>query len=233
MDLREPVDELRSGDRPRLVLWPERAATPRSIALLAGSFDPITVAHVAMAEAAREVAELVVLVYAVRTLPKEGGAGSPLVPEGERIRTVAAVCASRPATAAGLCSHGLLADQVAAAEDRFPGAGVTLVVGSDKLAQLFDPRRPGPRTTADRDAALAGLFAHADVRYAVRAGDDVRGALRIAGELGHGDRIRPLPVDPAVAAVSSRTVREALRAGRDVWAWVAPEARDAVRRALG
>jgi len=228
VDLREPVDELRSGDRPRLVLWPERAATPRSIALLAGSFDPITVAHVAMAEAAREVAELVVLVYAVRTLPKEGGAGSPLVPEGERIRTVAAVCASRPATAAGLCSHGLLADQVAAAEDRFPGAGVTLVVGSDKLAQLFDPR-----WYEDRDAALAGLFARADVRYAVRAGDDLRGALRIAGELGHGDRIRPLPVDPAVASVSSRTVREALRAGRDVWAWVAPEARDAVRRALG
>ena len=70
MDLTSVLGELRSGDRPRLVLWPERHAAPASVALLAGSFDPVTNAHLELARAASEEVDLVVLTYSVRTLPK-------------------------------------------------------------------------------------------------------------------------------------------------------------------
>ena len=46
------LEELRQAERPRLVVVPEPKAEPASVALLAGSFDPLTVAHEAMAEAA-------------------------------------------------------------------------------------------------------------------------------------------------------------------------------------
>src|SRR5207302_5234941 len=82
----EPVVEhLRRSARPSLVAWPEPWPAPASVALLPGSFDPVTVAHAAMARAAEERAELVVLVYSARTLPKEGRPGPPLLREPERL----------------------------------------------------------------------------------------------------------------------------------------------------
>src|SRR5262249_274225 len=142
----------------------------------------------------------------------------------ERIRTVAAVCAARDGMVAGLCSHGLLADQVSAAANRFPGASLTVVLGSDKLVQLFDPRW----YDGDRDAVLAGLVALAEVRYTVRDGEDGGPALAAAAELGDAGRILPLDVDAAIAAVSSRTIRWHARAGGDVSPWVPREAMGSV-----
>jgi nicotinate-nucleotide adenylyltransferase len=227
VDPTDVLQALRTSERPRLVLWPESEPAPPSVALLAGSFDPITVAHMAMARAARADAGLVVLVYAVATLPKEPGTPGPLLTERQRIRIVAEVCAAHPGLALGLCSHGLLADQVAAAGERFPGARLAVVLGSDKLVQLFDPG-----WYDDRDASLAALFAAAEVRYSVRDGADPAPALAEAGALGLAGRIRPLDVDPAIAAVSSREVRELVRAGGDVAGLVPPEALPAVRGAL-
>jgi nicotinic acid mononucleotide adenylyltransferase len=217
---------LRTSERARLLLWPEVDRRPASVALLAGSFDPVTSGHLAMAGAVRPQVDLVVLVYSVRTLPKARGAEPPLLGERERISTVAAACAERDGWSLGLCSHGLLADQVAAAAERFAEARLTVVLGSDKLAQLFDPA-----WYEDRDAELGALFAAADVRYAVREGDDVAGALAAAGELGLAGRVAPLPVDPAVAGVSSSAVRRLARSGGDVAGLVPVEALDAVRAA--
>jgi cytidyltransferase-like protein len=228
MDPTDILHGLRTSERPRLLLWPEVDRHPASVALLAGSFDPITAGHVAMAEAARPLVELVVLVYSVRTLPKPSGASPPLLPEPDRIRAVAAVCAAREGMALGLCSLGLLADQVAAAGERFPGAALTVVLGSDKLAQLFDPGWYG-----DRDRALGALFAAADLRYAVRQGDDVSAALVEAATLGVRDRVHRLDVDPAIAGLSSSSVRERARAGGDVAGLVPAQAVDWVRAAAG
>jgi nicotinic acid mononucleotide adenylyltransferase len=227
MDPTDVILGLRSSERPRLFLWPDMDRHPVSVALLAGSFDPVTGGHVAMAEAARSSAELVVLTYSVRTLPKGAGAEPPLLDEPERIRTVAAVCAARHGLALGLCSHGLLADQVAAAAQRFPGASLTLAVGSDKLAQLFD------RAWYDeRDTALRELFGAADVRYAVRGDDDVADALAEAKTLGLGGRVHRLAVDPDVAELSSSAVRSLARSGSDVAGLVPVEALHAVRAAV-
>jgi len=234
VDRAEALEGLRSSDIPRLVLWPEDAngASGRaagSVALLSGSFDPVTVAHEALARAGTGSADLVVLMYSVRTLPKELETAGALFTEDERLEVLERFCAARPKLALGLCSHGLLVDQVRAARSRFPGAELTVLLGSDKLIQLFEPHWYG-----DRDEALGALFDAAAVRYALRRGDEdaVASVLEEAARAGWVDPIERLEVDPAVAAVASREVRERARSGAPVEALVPPEARDGILRAV-
>ena len=234
MDPDEALSALRDSPTPLLVLWPEddpdpRAwsgpggsvpANPASVGLLSGSFDPPTVGHEELARAAGRHLHLVVLVVSARTLPKEAGTAAPLLDVGARLRALEAFVGGRPGLALGLASHGLLSDQAAAASERFPRAGRSLVMGSDKLAQLLDPGWYG-----DRDAALAALFSAADVLVAEREGDGaaLAEALREAARLGWAERIARLDADPRAAAVSSRAVRERVRAGADVSDLVPPE----------
>jgi cytidyltransferase-like protein len=224
------LEELRSAERPTLLVLGEPPPRPASVALLSGSFDPPTAGHLALAEAVRAEADLVLLVYSARTLPKDPGAPPPLLPEGVRVEAARALAEGRPWLRAALCSHGLLADQARAAAERFPGARLLLAMGSDKALQLLDPR-----WYEDRDRTLAELFALAEVRYAVRAGDEgrVEAALAEPGNARWRGRFRRLQLAPAAAAVSSRVVREALREGRPVGRWVPPEVLRATRRAGG
>jgi nicotinamide-nucleotide adenylyltransferase len=227
MGFEEQLEELRRAGRPTLVVEPDPGHVG-GVALLSGSFDPLTVAHAALAEAAASVAEAVVLVYAVDTLPKEGGAAPPLLPVPERLEVLRDYCRVEERRFLGLCSHGLLADQAEAAAERFPGAERWLVVGSDKVLQLFDPR-----WYQDRDAALERLFSQAGVLYAGRAGldEEVRRVLARPGNRWWRDHLRPVEVPPGIAEVSSRQVRELVRRGEDVGALLPPEAREAVARA--
>jgi nicotinic acid mononucleotide adenylyltransferase len=222
---------MRSAEMPALeLISPSPTASPRSLALLSGSFDPVTVGHVALAEAALGNVDSVVFVYSVRTLPKEGPSAvhPPLLEEVDRLGALVRVCEGHSGLAAAACSHGLLADQVDAAAVAFPGAEVSLVLGSDKLMQLFDPRWYG-----DRDAALETLLARVRVLYALREGDEraLRTLLRSADAGPWLDRLRPLDVSPHVAAVSSSKVRALLRAGADISVLVPPEALPFVPRA--
>ena len=224
----DDLRRLRTADRPEL-LAPGVEGSPATVALLAGSFDPVTVGHLALAEAAAEAADVVLLVYAVKTLPKGAGAPPQLLDEPERLRVLAAVCRARgPWLVPALCSHGLLADQVAAAADRFTGSALAIVAGSDKLLQLVDPS-----WYQDRDAALAPMLRAAEVWFAVRTGDDerVRAALARPENRAVAGRVRRLAVAGPAVGVSSGEVRELARRGRDVSGLVPAEAVVAVVRA--
>src|ERR671919_478967 len=128
--------------RPRLeVLGPAPSAAD-TVGLVAGSFDPMTAAHAALAEALDT--ELTLLVWSPATLPKEAGPGGDpsaalLLPE-DRLASVAAWCGSRPWARVATCSHGLLVDQVQAAAASFPRS--RLVRGPR--------RRAGPPVLAGR-----------------------------------------------------------------------------------
>ncbi len=216
----EPLlDRLRAAPRPTLILHPH-PGQPRAIALLSGSFDPITTGHAALTGAAAKRTGSVALVYSVRALPKEGDVPPPLLEEHDRLAILNRFCHARQGHTLALCSHGLLADQVEAARREFPRAELHVVLGSDKLLQLFDPK-----WYLDRDAALSLLFAEASVLYAVRAGDEHA----VETLLAHPDvgrwasRIGPLDIPPHVAAISSSAVRDALRRGFDVRAMVPEE----------
>jgi len=218
---------LRRAESPTLVLTGEPATRPKSVALISGSFDPMTKAHAALVEAASGLVDLIVLVYSARTLPKEGSAPPALLSEADRLKVLERFCEAHPRTAVGLCSHGLLAEQVMAARKRFATEALFVVMGSDKVLQLLDPK-----WYEARDRTLEGLFREAAVLYADRAGEEgaVEAVLKRPENALWADRFERLDAPAHVAAVSSSTVRTLIEAGTDPSDVVVEEARSYLPR---
>jgi nicotinic acid mononucleotide adenylyltransferase len=210
---------------PRLeVLWPFAPGSPERIGLVSGSFDPMTLAHVALSDALGETADLVLFLYSPRTLPKQpgpgGDPGSPLLDPRDRVASLLAYCRPRPGRGVALCSHGLYADQAEAVREAFPTADIVFGMGSDKVLQLVDPE-----WYVDREAALDRLFSLARVVYAVREGEEEEERLAEALEEASrwGRRLEPLALPAALAGLSSRRVRGEVIRGRPVADLVPPE----------
>jgi len=155
-----------------------------------GSFDPLTVAHLAIADAARAQCALDRLDLVVSQVPlaKEDRRQAPVA---ERLAAIEAVTADRPWLRARSTEHQLLAD-IAQGYD-------VLVVGADKWLQLHDPRFYGGSEVELR-AALDRL---PPVAVAPRAGVPLP---------ADGPAV-VLDVDPAHHDVSSTAVRD----GHDDW----------------
>lgn len=191
----------------------------RRVGLVSGSFDPMTVAHAALAEALRaEAADPVLLVYSPRTIPKDPGAEPPLLRPEERLASVAAWCESRPGLLPAVCSHGLYVDQAEAAARAFPAAEIVLALGADKVLQLFDPS-----WYEDPDQALDRLFQRASVVYAPRGGQD-EAVEQVVGRHGAWtSRVTRVALPDDLSDVSSSEVRRRVRGGQDVASSVPPE----------
>ncbi len=112
-----------------------------------GSFDPLTVAHLAVADAVREqhAVEQVDLILSVQALEKEGRAHTTVEARAAHIESHAAV---RPWLGSVTTDAQLLVD-IAEGYD-------LLVVGADKWHQLHDPRYYGESERA-RDEAIERL----------------------------------------------------------------------------
>jgi nicotinic acid mononucleotide adenylyltransferase len=179
----------------------------RMLALLPGSFNPPTAAHLLLAERAlREGFDRVLLLLARHTVGKQP---SGLIPE-DRLLTMRAVSDGGVGVAAS--SHGLYADQAEAAHRLYPDAEITFLVGSDKVAQIFEPH-----WYPDREQALERLFTYARIVVAPRAdqGDLLKSALEAPENRKWADRVSVLRLHPAVSDLSSTRVRGLLRAGAD------------------
>jgi hypothetical protein len=161
-----------------------------------GSFNPPTVAHLAVAEAAVRQGGLdrVDLVLSRVALGKEDLA-VPTV--DERRAVLEAVAASRPWLGVAVTAARLVAD-VAAGYD-------AVIMGADKWAQVLDPAWYGGSVAA-RDAALARL---PRVLVAPRSGI-------------HPDGVLLLDLPGHLHEVSASAVRAEGAAGH---AWLLPEAR--------
>ena len=160
-----------------------------AVGVFPGSFDPLTTAHLAIADAVVAALGLdrLDLVMSTVALAKDHGGHSPLE---ERRRAVEAL--GRPELRAVVTEDRLIAD-IAEGYD-------VCVVGADKWHQLHDVEFYGGSAAA-RDAAIARLPVLA---IAPRAGCEVPPP---------GGRVVLLARDPAHAEVSS----SAVRAGRDDW----------------
>jgi hypothetical protein len=153
-----------------------------------GSFNPPTVAHLAIAQAAIEQCELdrIDLVLSRDTLGKDD---TGLVPIEHRLAVLEAIAATRPWIGARITEARLIAD-IAAGYD-------VIVLGADKWAQVIDPAWYGGSVAA-RDALVARLPA---VACAPRPPDPVPpGAIE-------------LDIHPSHQGVSASAVRE----GRLEW----------------
>lgn len=151
-----------------------------------GSFNPLTVAHLAIASAATSLCERVDFVVSRVALGKESVARPRLE---ERLSVLAAAASSRPWMGVVVSEAQLLVD-LAAGYD-------VLVLGSDKWAQVMDPAFYGGSSSA-RDAAVSSL--PPVLAVAVRDETPLPGGAVV------------LPVDPAlVAGVSSSGARAGVR----------------------
>ena len=130
-----------------------------------GSFNPLTVAHLEIAELARTRHELdeVHLVVSTVALDKPTPPGPTL---GERIELIEADLAAYPHLEVRLTEHQLIAD-IADGYD-------LVVMGADKWDQVNDERYY--ESPAARDAAVARL---PEVVVATRAGADAPAELRL------------------------------------------------------
>jgi nicotinic acid mononucleotide adenylyltransferase len=164
--------------------------------LLAGTFNPFTRAHAALAVAGRRAGcDLVVLAMAPVSLAKEGLERAHPV---DRLDWVAAWARRHPWAAVAAASHPLLVD-MAEALGRATGAEVALLLGADKAAQLVEPR-----WYDDPAAALGRLERAATLLVAERAGHP-------APDLGL--RARPLSTPPWVPERSATQARAAAARG--------------------
>jgi nicotinic acid mononucleotide adenylyltransferase len=168
-----------------------------------GSFDPLTVAHLAIADAARAQCglDLLDLVVSHVALAKEDRHQAPV---DARLAAIDAATTDRPWLRARDTEHQLLAD-IASGYD-------LLVVGADKWLQLHDTRFYDGSAAA-MHAALARL---PPVAVAPRAG--------VARP--DGDVATVLDMDPAHLHVSSTAVRS----GRHEWRAGAEPTGEATRR---
>ena len=159
------------------------------VGVFPGSFDPLTTAHLAIAEAAVRACQLdrIDLVMSTVALAKPGAHSSL-----EERRAVIERHASRiPQLGVGTTDDQLLVD-IAAGYD-------VLVVGADKWHQLQDVAFYG--SVEERDAALARL---PTLAVAPRAGVALPPP---------GDAVVLLAIDPSLHHVSSTAVRD----GRAEW----------------
>lgn len=194
----------------------------RSVALLPGSFNPPTAAHVLLAERAlHEGFDCVVFVLARRTAGKQR---SGLILE-DRLAAMRAACDEGFDEGFGIaaCSHGLYADQAEAAARAFPGAELTFLVGSDKVVQVFEAG-----WYEDRAAALGRLFDAARLLVAPRWDQEelLRETLQAPRNRPWADGISVLRLHPAVSDLSSTRVRGLLRSGADPAGLVPPAVAD-------
>jgi nicotinic acid mononucleotide adenylyltransferase len=145
-------------------LEPVAGALPRveTAGLLAGTFNPFTRAHAALAVAGhRAGCELVVLAMAPVSLAKERlERAHPL----DRLDWVGAWARRHPWAAVAVASHPLLVD-MAEALGRATRGRVALLLGADKAAQLAEPG-----WYDDPAAAMARLGRAATLLVAERAG---------------------------------------------------------------
>lgn len=197
------------------------AARPaRAIGILAGSFDPLTNAHLALARAALDHGGVDAVYFALsrHTVNKESRQRPT---DADRALVLREWLRGQPRHGLLLFNRGLYADQALAARAAFPEATtIRCIVGYDKAKQIFDPRY-----YTDRDAALRTLFGACELLVAPRAGEgaaELDALLSQPANAPFRAAVRALPFDPTYAADSSTVVRDALRADRAVADLVPP-----------
>jgi nicotinamide-nucleotide adenylyltransferase len=191
------------------------------LGLLAGSFNPPTIAHQELALAGITAGGLDHAWYALstRTVDKEVVTGAGLE---DRLLLLDLLVEADPRLGVLLLNRGLYVDQARLVRAAYPTLGeLVFLIGFDKIVQIFDLRYYD-----DRDAALEQLFALATFLVAPR-GDDEAPALvaLLARPENHrfAGAVRPLDLPPEVREVASSAVRLGLAEGEQPDQTVPPE----------
>ncbi|MCL4544907.1 MAG: hypothetical protein M1118_09985 [Chloroflexi bacterium] len=213
---RSALADLDVSGPPEAVLLAGASAPGLRLAVLAGSFNPPTAAHLHLADLALTSGsyDAVCFSLAKLTVDKEQITGAPYA---ERLLLLSLLTDLDARLGLILVNRGLYVEQAEAIRRALRPASLTFLVGFDKIVQIFDARY-----YTDRDAALRAFFAQAGVAVAPRAGagDRELAALLKSPENRKFAGAVTLLTGPGLPLadqqLSSTQVRERLARGEDI-----------------
>ena len=194
---------------------------PQRLGVLCGSFNPLTLAHVVLAQHACRAFHLDQLLYTVAkvTVDKERVTGMGLE---DRLLLLLLHVEQQQHLGVALVNRGLYFEQAQAFQSLFDKpVELFFIVGMDKLVQILDARY-----YQDREAALDQLFALTSLVVANR-GEMAQQAfdelLQRPDNQPYRDAIHFLPLPESVADLSSTAIRKTVREATNLSAHVPAE----------
>lgn len=208
--IQDQLDQLHVNTPPRALLVPRSPRPARRVIIFTGSFNPPTLAHLAMLKQAHYYAQAhqpmnVYAAFTRLTVDKESVEYPLLL---DRIALLQWILRGRqPHAGIMLFNRGLYVEQAQAIQATFPHVRrVFFLIGFDKVIQIFDPHY-----YENRDAALDELFTPAELLVAPRGND---GARELADLLARPENqrfaryVHALPLSSSYRDISSTRVRE-------------------------
>lgn len=231
-ELQQIIDPLAPEGRPQLaVIQPAEAGiiqfeirTPKSeirnsLGVLSSAFNPLTQAHVRMAELAMQEYQLAEVMFELSKVNVDKRVfGASLA---ERLWMLKHFVAGRPRLSVAMCSHARFIDKAKAIRTVYPeGTGIYFIVGYDTLVRVFDLKYYD-----DLEVELRELFDQSQFIVANRGQyslADVRSFLREPACRPFADKIHLIELDAFHAGLSSTQIRQRLAAGESI-AGLAPD----------
>ncbi len=204
------LDQLQPEAEPRAYVVPGAPEPRNSAIVFPGSFNPPTMAHIALLKQARVFARAhepmtLYAAFSKHTVDKEAVERPLLL---DRIVLLDNILRKRlPHAGILLFNRGLYVEEAEAIQRSFPRVRrILFLLGFDKIVQIFDPHYYD-----DRDASLSELFKRAELLVAPR-GDAGEKELSELLHLPQNERfahfIHPLPFNGAYRNVSSTSARQ-------------------------
>jgi nicotinate-nucleotide adenylyltransferase len=189
------------------------AGRAQRVGILAGAFNPVTVAHLALARAALSQVGEVVFVLP-KLFPHKSYHGAPFA---ERVEMLRAAIADEPAFSIATADGGLFVEIAAECREAYgDGVSLTFLCGRDAAERILNWDYGDPD-------AVAAMLCQFNLLVAAR-----RGEFEIAANARQSVEI--LALNGEFDEVSSTEVRERIAQGLP-WEHLAPQgARDLVRR---
>ena len=211
------VDQLDPNGDPQ-IRWVYRAtrhikASDRRLGIFSGSFNPLTVAHIEMIEAAQKEYDLdEILLILARANVDKGVFGLSLA---DRLLMLKLYAANRENFSVAACSHGKFIEKIEALKPAYPsGTHFSFVVGYDTFIRLFDPKY-----YTDLHGALEALFDQCRFIVANRQeydADAVRQVIADPDYRRYRGCIDLIKLPDFYAEISSTDIRAQIQAGNSV-----------------
>lgn len=177
---------------------------PRRVGILPGSFHPITRAHVALARAALEVVDEVILVMPRRFPHKD----YEQVTLEQRIELVCRAAAAEPNLSVAITEGGLFLEIAREARQAYPQASFFFLCGRDAAERIVGWNYQGECPIEEQLTEFSLLVADRQGHY--------------EAPLHLQDRVMHLQLDAVCDAISATEVRRRIAEGQD-WRGLVPE----------
>lgn len=214
--LRAAEESLRDAEAALRIVRPWSVA-PRTIGIVAGSYNPLTRGHEALVRAATaDGCDGILLLLPLSAIDKESVVRASVL---DRALVLLEWARDQENVAVGLTNAGLFVEYASLLQALYPESQLLFIVGHDKIIQILDRCY-----YVDREEALGRLFSLASFRVAPRAGHgpEALGSLLAAEEnRRYLSSVHPLALDRTYESVSSTEVRERVRR-RGAWEGLVP-----------